>query len=240
MGMHPKEAMMTLLVEAGADTKAIRNSNILHRAAVTGNVRMVQCLLDLGADPNVADRVGTRPVHMAAAAHSNGATVRCLLEAGQIIEIADNYGRTPLHVVAQCGRIESVIVLLEMGDVSSADNDGLSPLLYVLYNHGNEASVHCILHLGGLSMADQLCETQTCAAKTDTPDFIPSCQLAEPTHTTIEMQLAAGADIAQVNIFGDSPLRTSVDTTPFGPTIYRPSRPNYRIRGDYAIRNPIT
>ena len=82
-GMHPKEAMMTLLVEAGADIEATLNSlTVLHAAARTGNVQMVQCLLDLGADTNAADRDGLRPVHFAAG-YSNGATVRCLLEARQ-------------------------------------------------------------------------------------------------------------------------------------------------------------
>ena len=243
MGMYPKEAMLKLLVEAGAEMKASRNSvTELHEAAATGNVRLVQWLLDLGADPNAADRFGTRPVHTAAA-YSNGATVRCLLEAGQNVQIADHHGRTPLHVAAQCGTIEGVKVLLEMGaNVSSTDINGLTPLEYALYTYGNKASVHRILHLGA-SMADQLRETRTCTTETNTPDGVPSYQPEERNHMTIEILLAAGTDIAKVNIFGGSPLRWAaacVLTTPYGPRIFGPRRPNYLIQGDYPIRDPTT
>ena len=220
-GVNPKEAMMTLLVEAGADMTATWNSHTpLHEAAATGNIRMVQCLLELGADTNAADPGGLRPVHVAAG-YSNGATVRCLLEAGQDIEIADNLGRTPLHAAVEGQRIENVKVLLEMGaDASSVDRRGWTPLLYAVYLNGNEASIHRILHLGA-SMADQPREIQMYEAETDTPDCVPSCQLEEPNDMIVEMLLAAGADITMLDDESRrSPLRWAAaraQTTCFGP-----------------------
>ena len=87
IGLHPKEAMMTLLVEAGADIEAIRESfmalhvTALHQAAMSTNFRMVKCLLNLGADPNAADEFGRRPWDMVTDDDS-GTAIRLLLEEG--------------------------------------------------------------------------------------------------------------------------------------------------------------
>ena len=86
-------------------------------------------------------------------------------------------------------------------DVSSIDLTGSPPLHYALHYHGNEASVHHILHLGA-SMVDQFRGMYA--------DCVPSGQLQEPNHTIIEMLLAAGADIAKLNYYGASPLKWAV------------------------------
>ena len=92
-GMHPKESMVRLLVEAGADMEATWNSfTALHEAAITGNVRMVRCLLDLGADPNAANDIGWRPWDLAADDDSR-ATIRWLLEERVDVGIDDRYGQ---------------------------------------------------------------------------------------------------------------------------------------------------
>ena len=68
-GIRPKEGMVWLLVAFGADIDAIwsgNNGTALHVAAITGNVRMVRCLLDLGADPNATDDSGFTPSEVAA------------------------------------------------------------------------------------------------------------------------------------------------------------------------------
>ena len=200
MGANPKEAMVTLLVEAGADVKAPWGwDTALHMAASKGDLRMVQHLLDLGADPNAAAENGWRPVHFAAGGTS-GATVRCLLKAAQNVDVADYDGRTPLHDAAEYGMADCVKALLEMGaDVSVVDRSGTTPLLYALNERGNEASVHRILHLGASTMVDhQSRETYA--------DCVPSCRLKKPNHIMIEMLLAAGSDIARANNRGSSPL----------------------------------
>ena len=196
-GRRPKEAMMTLLVEAGADmNQPWYLGTPLHVAARRRNVRMVQRLLDLGADPHAGDWDGSSPAHKA----SDAATVRCLLEAGQNVEIVDNFGRTPLHRAAQLGRTEIVKVLLEMGaDTSSSDRTGNTPLLLALFTYGNEASIHRILHLRASMVNNRFREMYA--------DCVPSCQLKEPNHMAIELLLAAGADIAQLNYIRYSPLR---------------------------------
>ena len=81
-GKQPKEEMMTLLVEAGADVEPTSGRfTPLHEAARYMNVRMVQCLLDLGTDPKAAEGMhGLTPVDIVHL-YSNRATVQCLLEA---------------------------------------------------------------------------------------------------------------------------------------------------------------
>ena len=196
-GMPEEEAMATLLVEAGAHVDGRRKPvTPLQTAAVFGNLRMVQRLLDLGANPNACNGQGSRPVHLAIGGKGSSAVVRCLLEAGQNVDVADHYGRTPLHMAALMGKTACVEVLLEMGaDVSSVDEAGSTPLLFALYSHGNEASVHRILHLGASMIDRQPHES-----------YVPTCLVDQPNHWTIETLLAAGSDRAKRNRYGVSPL----------------------------------
>ena len=147
MGTRPKGAMVTLLVKAGVEVKATRNSvTALRGAGGTGNVRMVQYLLDLGADTNTSeDQDGSRPAH-AAAACSNGATVQCPLGVGQNFGVAGH----SLHVAVEFGAIESVNVILEMrGDLSTANLAGLTTLECALYTHGDKPTAQRSLLGGG-------------------------------------------------------------------------------------------
>ena len=203
LGINPKDEMMTLLVEAGADVNAPWgwNTPLQMAATTTRHDRMVQQLLDLGANQNAADWKGLRPVHKAAT-RPNAARDRCLLEAGKNAEIADHDGRTPLHEAARCGMTENVKVLLEMGaNPSSVDSAGSTPLQYALDDFGDEASMHRILHLGA-SMLDQSRETYT--------DCILPCQLEQTNPMAVEMLLAAGADIAKLDRYGNGPLGWAV------------------------------
>ena len=197
-GERPEEAMVTLLVKAGADVEARWNMDTpLHAAACTRNVRIVQRLLDLGANPDAVAEGGARPLHFAASA-SNAATVRCLLEAGQNVQVTDRNGRTPLHKAALYGATESVEVLLDMGaDVTHLDHNGNTPLMTALINRGNEASVHRIVHLFA---------SQDGRFRQVFPDCVPSCLVEKRNHKTIEMLLAAGSDILRPNNNGVSAL----------------------------------
>ena len=137
-----------------------------------------------------------------AANTTDTATVRCLLGAGKNVEIADHDGLTPLHGAAGYVRAENVKVLLEMGaNPSSVDSAGSTPLLPALKYRGNDASMHRILHLGA-SMVDQSRETNL--------GCVLPCQLEQPNPMVIELLLAAGADIAKHDNFGNSPLGWAV------------------------------
>ncbi|XP_047045272.1 ankyrin-1-like [Lolium rigidum] len=57
---------VNLLLEAGADVNGIRGSTPLHAAAINGLTDIFKPLLDAGADPNVRNEYGLRPIQHAA------------------------------------------------------------------------------------------------------------------------------------------------------------------------------
>jgi hypothetical protein len=102
-----------LLLGAGADPNARANhrrSTPLHYAAdgyvncpvwdSKRQVRMLQCLLESGADINCQDKNGATPLHRAVRTRC-AAAVRCLLQAGADPLLRNKPGSAPFHLAVQ-------------------------------------------------------------------------------------------------------------------------------------------
>jgi ankyrin repeat protein len=57
----------------------------------------VKMLIDLGADPNAANKVGMTPLHGAAYTGANS-IVQYLVSKGASLNVIDQYGQTPLSI----------------------------------------------------------------------------------------------------------------------------------------------
>jgi Ankyrin repeats (many copies)/Ankyrin repeat len=101
--------MVCELVDAGASVAATnrRGAQPLHYA-VDGTPgsphwnpgeqsRTVQCLLQLGADPNVADKNGTTPLHRAVR-NRCAAAVKALLDGGSDLHVPNGSGSTAIQL----------------------------------------------------------------------------------------------------------------------------------------------
>ncbi|XP_013399965.1 serine/threonine-protein phosphatase 6 regulatory ankyrin repeat subunit B [Lingula anatina] len=124
---------------------AIGSATVLHVAALQGNARAVELLLEAGADPNVTTLevfqitspnpkfwiAKSTPLHLAASVGQHE-TARILLKFGAKVDTQDKNGRTPLHLT--CMSKESACaadVLLEnRACLNSMDADGKTPLHY--------------------------------------------------------------------------------------------------------------
>ena len=93
-----------------------------------GKFRVAELLLEAGADPNLTDRRGFAPVHIAVL-RNDAKLVQCLLDHGAAINVrTPSDGRTPLMIAAAAGFEEMVEILLSRGaDPSIADSGGKSP-----------------------------------------------------------------------------------------------------------------
>jgi len=95
-------------------------------AAESGDVAALRRLVADGADVNMTDAGGERPLHYAAGFGQLGA-LWALVKLGAELE-ATMLGATPLHLAAQEGGVEAVQVLVELGaDIGARRDDGCTP-----------------------------------------------------------------------------------------------------------------
>jgi hypothetical protein len=116
-------------------------------AAENGDIRLVQELLDSGADINFQNIDGNTALMMASA-WGYTEMGRLLLEKGADYNIRDNDGSTPLMIAAYEGDTEMVQLLLDKrADPNIRDNDGSTPLMIAAYK-GDTEMVQLLLDKG--------------------------------------------------------------------------------------------
>jgi len=100
-------------------------------------------LIENGANPNISDREGQTPLHVALEGLQDDAVedhkgywhqvVEYLIRHGADPNVCDRAGVSPLHLVAEIGDVVvGEILLLNGARVEMRDNQGESPLFYAL------------------------------------------------------------------------------------------------------------
>jgi len=106
----------------------------LHVASATGRIRMVQLLLDAGANVNVTTKSENRtPLHLACL---NGCidTAKLLLNCATCdVNVKDYYGNIPLHMAIEIGNVKFVALLLRHGaDINARNSQNENALQQVM------------------------------------------------------------------------------------------------------------
>ena len=100
---------------------------LLH-AALVGDVSEVRRLVARGADVNVRDSGGRRPLHRAARG-GHVEVVATLVELGADVNVQDNSGWRALHHAAHRGHVEMATMLVQLGaDIQAITARGYNPL----------------------------------------------------------------------------------------------------------------
>jgi len=111
----------------------------LHLAVAFDQPQMVEMLIESGADPELRNRRGQTPVHMA-----RGDTLAVLLRFGVDTGVQDDLGATPLHHA----RRETALMLINQGaDLEARDRAGGTPLLRAV-ERGDYEVVHLLVDFG--------------------------------------------------------------------------------------------
>lgn len=127
-------ALKQLVHDSGAGTKDEEGTTPLMYAAGVGSAEGMRVLLDAGADPNAANKVGATPLMWCA---GDNAKVKLLLARGASVTAVSAAGRTALHVAAYYdGSAEIARLLIAKGaDVNARDQAGISVLELAAQNN---------------------------------------------------------------------------------------------------------
>ncbi len=124
MNARANEAMLKLLLEAGADPRVTPFSG--RSMLEDRDLRKVKPLLESYAQKLEANPLPPGTLHEAAA-EADAEGVAALIEAGAIVNQPDHYGRTPLHFAMSPAVAQ--LLLLQGADVNARDASGATPLI---------------------------------------------------------------------------------------------------------------
>lgn len=119
--------------EANRNTKNAQGHTPLHLASLADDSKIVQFLIEKGADRMITDNQGTLPLHLAAFL-GNKKSVK-LLFSELIKNTQDNLGYTPLLAAVNPGHSNVGKFLLDKGaDSTLSDKNGILPLHYAAWS----------------------------------------------------------------------------------------------------------
>ena len=101
----------------GVDVNATNNSyeTALAVACLKGNEGAISVLLDVGANPNIADAGRATCLHKAVDTGCSNEVLQSILDHGADINATNTYNRSALMIACQKGKVDAIIVLLNAG-----------------------------------------------------------------------------------------------------------------------------
>ncbi|XP_007981694.2 ankyrin repeat and SOCS box protein 10 isoform X1 [Chlorocebus sabaeus] len=124
------EVLRLLLRRRARPDSAPGGRTALHEACAAGHTACVHVLLVAGADPNIADQDGKRPLHLCRGPGALECAELLLRFGARVDGRSEEEEETPLHVAAQLGHVELADLLLRRGACPDArDAEGWTPLL---------------------------------------------------------------------------------------------------------------
>ncbi|XP_038823990.1 ankyrin repeat and SOCS box protein 2-like [Salvelinus namaycush] len=174
------------------------NQTPLLLAAIFHHVNCVECLLDRGANPNIANNDGETPL-LKACGKPNAEIVDHLLKYGASVHKACVQGVTPLHEAAGHDNVEICQMLLDAGaKLNTANIYGIDPFFMAAQN--GRVEVLSFLISKGVDMNCQACDGAT-----------PLYEASKNGHKeVVELLLSQKADANRTTKSGLVPLHVAV------------------------------
>ncbi|KUF97162.1 hypothetical protein AM588_10011023 [Phytophthora nicotianae] len=178
----------------------------LHAAVHNGQLGMVNYLLSKGADANLCNYKGRRPLHVVKQSMDMAQIIQSLIDAGADIDAAEQHGLTPLMFMCSRASLEGSATLLALGaDVHRvAWSNGFSALEFAVKS--------------GRTELVELCLSKGANPNSPTLDGNTSLHLAAAlAHTDIILRLLqGGANPNFQNRYGQTPATVLLASAPTG------------------------
>jgi ankyrin repeat protein len=123
------------------------NISVLHRAAKTGCLEMVQLLIDSGADIHARSIAESTPLHYSAK-YGHPAVANLLINSGADVYSTTGNGVTSLHYASKQGSVDVAELLINYGaDVNSVSQSDFTPMHYAAI-HGKNKIIKLLIKVG--------------------------------------------------------------------------------------------
>ena len=145
-----KEVLQTI-ISHGADVNATRNGNVtaLMIACWRGNIDAINELLNVGADPNIADKYSCTWLHYAVYGDCDKEVLQTIISHGADVNATRNGNVTALMIACRRGNIDGINELLNVGaDPNIADKYSCTWLHYAVYGHCDKQVLRTIISHG--------------------------------------------------------------------------------------------
>ena len=139
------------IIEHGADVNAVNNKGQtpLWFACCDGQESIVRLLLDIGANPTIADKYGDSCLHAAINGHCSTKTIQEILDHGAHVNAVNQDGDTPLLLACSTAQADTVRLLLHAkADPNIAYIDGNASLHAAIAADCNKETVLEIINYG--------------------------------------------------------------------------------------------
>ncbi|KAJ3394178.1 Ankyrin repeat and death domain-containing protein 1A [Entophlyctis sp. JEL0112] len=177
-------ASIKLLVEAGLK---LTHQGVapLNLAVKRGDVAILECLLDLGAEVNRLDDNGSSALHIAAA-FASPTEINILVNHGANLEIKNSQGSTPLLVACSALKLDNMKALKEFGANVNAENSS------------GENALHLVCKIDGadIEIVKYLLDSNVSVVKGDDDNWYPADRAAEKNRVDIIQEMFKTANVA--------------------------------------------
>jgi len=184
----------------GLATSDIGGTTALHHACgVPGATKIVQSLLDKGADVNRIPDTGSTTPLVWAVKPDNAATMKLLLEHGARPNLMTKKGVTALHVAAWRGNVTAVRLLIEHGsdpNIKSNSEEHFTPL-------------HCAARFENPDVAEALLESGAKINELSEEGTPLQVAIRHKRNRMLDLLLQRGAGIETPDALGSRPLHTA-------------------------------